>query len=283
MSFIVPTVTWNNVTLSRLLVGHNPFKAQSHFTAEMDAEMGAWFADRERIVEQLQRCEECGITTAQFGGEVPHWALEEHKRRGGHMNWVATFYGNTEGDLGAGPQLAHGEELEAILRVNPRPIGLQHFGANTDTMFMNHMMPVVRERMKWLRDTGCLVGVGTHLPEVVELCEEQGWDVDFYETCFYTVYSHTREGIRRESEYFDDDDRDAMVKVIKQASKPCLAFKVLGGNRKCGTDAEVRAALEFAYANIKPNDVVCLGMWQKYRDQVAEDAALVSEILASGL
>ena len=40
-----------------------------------------------------------------------------------------------------------------------------------------------------VRDLGVLVGVGTHKPEVIELVEEQGWDVDFYAGC---VYNRTR-------------------------------------------------------------------------------------------
>ena len=66
-------------------------------------------------------------------------------------------------------------------------------------------------------------------------------------------------------EIFEEEARQAMVKVIRQVSKPCIAFKVLAGNRHCGTPESVKEAIRFAYKNIKPNNVVLLGMWQKHR------------------
>jgi hypothetical protein len=37
-------------------------------------------------------------------------------------------------------------------------------------------------------------------------------------------------------------------------------------------------ALRFAFQNIKPTDVVLVGMWQKYKDQAAENVALARKI-----
>ena len=62
-------------------------------------------------------------------------------------------------------------------------------------------------------------------------------------------------------------------------AKPCIAFKVLGANRHCGTTAAVEAALRFAFQNIKPTDVVLVGVWQKYKDQVAENVGCVQRVL----
>lgn len=276
---MIPTVAWNGVRISRLLVGHNPFKGQSHFNGALDEEMREWFEDREHILDVLKRCEEVGITTAQFGGEVPMWALAEHQRRGGKLDWIATMYGHANPDPTPEEDQAWEKELRSILAHSPAPLGIQHFGEMTERLYFAGRLDIVRERMKRLRDTGLLIGVGTHLAEVVEEMEEQGWDVDFYQTCFYACYSGNRRGVNRDQEVFEDEDRDKMVKAIQQASKPCLAFKVLGGNRKCGTPEEVRAALEYTYASLKPTDVACVGMWQKYMDQVGWNARVVGEIL----
>ena len=35
------------------------------------------------------------------------------------------------------------------------------------------------------------------------------------------------------------------------------------------------------FSNIKPTDVVLLGMWQKYKDQAAENVALARKILSA--
>jgi len=72
-----------------------------------------------------------------------------------------------------------------------------------------------------------------------------------------------------------------MTHTIRQVSKPCIAFKALAAGRHCQSTESVRRALRYAFANIKSTDVVLLGMWQKYRDQVDENATLVRQILTA--
>jgi hypothetical protein len=277
---VLPTVDWAGRSIARLLVGHNPVKGGSHFSPELDTEMREWHADVEHGLELLRRCEECGITTAQFGGGVMHRLIAEHARRGGSLQWIATLYANQQGNLGFGDQVAFEEELATILAVDPTPIGIQHFGESTDRLYFEGRMDVVRERMTRLRDTGRPIGVCSHLAEVIAEIESQDWDVDFYQTCFYTSYvGRFRKGVDRAEEVFDDADRDRMVAVIQQVRRPCLAFKVLGAKRKCDSDASVREALQFAFDHIKPTDVICVGMWQKHKDEVGQDTQFVREIL----
>jgi len=69
-----------------------------------------------------------------------------------------------------------------------------------------------------------------------------------------------------------------MTRVIRQVSKPWIAFKVLAAGRHCQSRETVAAALRFTCQNIKPTDVVLLGMWQKCKDQMAENVALVKRI-----
>ena len=270
----LPRVQWGEHRVSRLLVGHNPLKGQSHHTDELSAEMREWFdPGLGHDLELLRRCEECGINTVQFGGGAMHSLLRRHAEQGGRIQWIATFYD--------GPGEFE-EELKGILSVDPKPIGIQYFGERTDSAFLSGRMGEVREKLKRLRESGLLIGVCSHLADAVDHVESEGWDVDFYQTCFYAVYSHAREQkIDRGKELYDDADREKMVRVIKQASKPCMAFKVLAANRSCGSAEEVASALRFAYGNIKETDVVLVGMWQKHKDQVTENARLAREILSS--
>lgn len=276
----LPTVDWQGRTLTRLLLGHNPFKGTSHCTRALDEEMRAWYdpaLGNDQAI--LRRAEECGITTCQFGATVMHERLERYAAAGGNLQWIATLYDSGARWSPDAPSIE--EELAQILKVNPKPIGIQNFGENSDRYFITGQMPALREKMKRLRDTGLLIGVGTHLPQVVELVESEGWDIDFYQTCFYTVYAKIdQHAIDRSHEVYDDAAREQMVDFIQRASKPCLAFKVLKANRFCGSPEEVRGALQYAYDHIKPNDVVCVGMWGKYGDQVGQNCAFVREILA---
>lgn len=277
---LLPCVTWGAHTLTRLILGHNPIKGWSHRTEQLNAEMRDWHTDPQHSLDLLRRSEECGINTVQFGGAPLHELLHNHHMQGGRLHWVATLYANTDGSLAFGKHTDIEDELKHILAVNPAPIGIQHFGESTDRLYFEGHLARVRERLKLLRDSGLLVGVCTHLPEVVEEITSQGWDVDFFQTSLYTAYTGTRRpGIHRSEEVFDDSDRERMLGVIRQVQTPCLVFKALGASRKCTTPQDVKEALAYAYNRIKPIDVICVGMWQKNKDQVAENTQFVREIL----
>jgi len=275
-----PSVIWGKHRISRLIIGHNPLKGGSHLSEQLSQEMRAWHADTGRILETLRRCEECGINTAQLGGVDMHNVLRTYLSEGGAMQWIATFYGNSEGTLGFGQAVDIDAELKQIVEMEPKPIGIQHFGERTDRLYFEGHLDLVRDAAKRLRDTGLLVGICTHLPEVVEEIMSHDWDIDFFQLSFYTAYAGTRRGgIDRSQEVFDDQDRERMARLVPQLAKPCLVFKVLGAGRKCGCRQDVEAALRYTYQNIKDCDVVCVGMWQKHQDQVGQNAASVRQIL----
>jgi hypothetical protein len=83
-------------------------------------------------------------------------------------------------------------------------------------------------------------------------------------------------------EPFDDDDREIACEFIRNTRKPCLAYKVLAASRKCRSEADIRAAFQYAFDHIKPGDVIDVGVFQKYSDQVGMNARLVREILQVG-
>lgn len=274
----VPCVEWGEHRITRLLLGHNMMKGISHESKALSEEMRAWHAaELGHDVEALRRVEDCGINTVLFGGPEMHSVIGRHRAEGGGLQWIATVYDSAEGEAELG------RELGGILEVDPKPIGVVYFGERTDRQFIEGRSGFTRDRIKRLRDTGLLTGVCSHLPDALDHVESAAWDVDFYMTCFYTVYSHVGEGrIDRGEERYDDADRDRMAAFVKRASKPCVAFKVLAAGRNCGGDRELEAALRFAYENIKPVDVVGVGMWQKHKDQVEQNTRLVREILSAG-
>jgi hypothetical protein len=265
----LPTVRWGRYEITRLLVGHNPLKGTSHFSKELSEEMRRWFDDGHVHGRQLlRRCEQLGINTCQMGDPNMEALLRAHYAEGGRLQWIATFYSKP----GKGK-----EELARILKMRPRPIGAQHFGATSDALMREGKIDQALDTLKMLRDAGLLLGFGSHNHEVIDYAENKGWDVDFYQCCFY----HSTDGLNRKdgSEVFEESARQSMVKTIQQVSKPCIAFKVLGANRHCRTPAGVERAIHFALENIKPTDVVLLGMWQKHKDQAAENVAYARKIL----
>ena len=188
----LPSVTWAGHRITRLILGHNPIKGGSHFSEELSAEMRDWHSSVDKGLGLLRRAEECGINTVQFGGAAMHKLLTDYHGSGGSLNWISTLYSNETGSLGFGDKVPFEEELRDILRVEPRPIGIQYFGERTDTLYFEGKLGTVREHMQRLRDTGLLIGLCTHLPQVAEEVASQGWDIDFYQLSAYAAYSGAR-------------------------------------------------------------------------------------------
>ncbi len=266
----LPTVRWGKYEISRVLFGHNPLKGVSHFSAELSGEMREFFDDENvHGRELLRRCRQCGINTCQIGAEPMESLLREHYAEGGSMQWIATFYS---------PPGEGKEELNRILEMRPKPIGAQHYGAISDRLMRAGKIDRALDTLKMLRDAGLLVGLCSHNHEVIDYAENKGWDVDFYQGSFY----HSTDALKRKvrGEVFEESARQSMAKTLGQVSKPCIAFKILGANRHCRTPEGVERAIRFAFEKLKPTDVVLLGMWQKYKDQVAENTAFARRVLA---
>jgi hypothetical protein len=124
-----------------------------------------------------------------------------------------------------------------------------------------------REWCKRARDLGVLVGVGTHKPEVIELVEEQGWDIDFYAGC---VYNRTRteeewkqvlngELLEMPREIYLQSDPARMYKVMRQTPKPASPSRFWPPD--ASKDDSVAQAFRTAFTSIKPHDGVYVGVF----------------------
>ena len=273
---MLPTVSFAGHEISRLIIGGNPFSGNSHVSAEMDREMIDYFST-ENIKRALFRCIENGINAMQLRGDRHITRIiHEFRREGGRMHWIAQTASEL-GDFQGG--------LNAIMNFDPIAIYLH--GSITDELFKAGDFEGIRRRLEAIRRTGAFTGIGTHMPEVVEYADEN-FDVDFHMTSVYNLskihrVSSAVTGRPNSGEPFDDEDREVMYRAVRKTEKPCLVFKILGSTRLCGTPGEVREAFREAFENIKPIDSVVVGMFPRDRDQLAENAGFVREILNSGI
>jgi hypothetical protein len=157
------------------------------------------------------------------------------------------------------------------------PIAIHHHGSVTDKLFKAGEYDEIKRRLMEIRKTGLPVGLGTHMPQIMEYAEENHWDIDFYMACVYNLSRIERTssaitGKSNEDEPFFEEDIPVMYKAIRSTGKPCIAFKILGSTRRCQTQETVKAAFVEAFRNIKPIDVVLVGMYPKDLDQVALNA-----------
>jgi len=269
---VLPTVPFGPTRVSRLIVGGNPFSGNSHYSSALSEEMADYFT-ADRIVGTLLRCQSLGMKTVQTRADRHLMrVLREYRNRGGTMDWIA----QTASELADLP--GNVRQIAAC-----GAIGAYHHGSRTDRLWLEGRIDEVRPLLQCMRDEGLQVGVGTHIPEVIDYIEERGWDVDFYMACLYNLNRKPRDGaivaggVATEQDLFFDQDREAMAKRILATEKTVLAFKILAANRNTTTPADTREAFRWAYAHIKPGDAIVVGVFPKYRDQVRENVGYALE------
>ena len=271
---LLPTVALGGHRISRLIVGGNPISGISHTSPALDWEMLRYYT-MPNLQALLDRCLACGINTIQSRGDRHQMRMIlEHRERGGTIQWIAQTASEFR-DIPA--------NISKIASFGP--IAIYHHGTHVDNRWHAGCIDEVGDILKHIQDTGLPVGLCTHIPEVVEYAEETNWPIDFYMCCLYNLAPGPKrvaavEGVDPD-EKFHDADRDLMARVIQQVKKPVLAFKALAASRNCATPEAVREALKYAYDHIKPTDAVVAGMFQKHTDQVAENAAIVRDLLAT--
>lgn len=256
--------------ISRMVLGVNPFYGFAHYNNNFATAMKEWYTE-ERVCEILHRCNRFGINAFNYVNldRGPRdW--ERFQAEGGRMHIIA--------------QVTAGDDAAAMVK-NLKPLALQRQGEVVDKAWQNGQMSTVKEWCKKVRDLGVLVGVGTHKPEVIAHVEEEGWDVDFYAGC---VYNRTRtpdewrkvlhgEMMEMANDIYLQSDPPRMYQVMRQTRKPCFAFKILAAGRI--PDRGIEQAFRTAFESIKPIDGIYVGMFPRVKDEIRENAGIVTRIL----
>ncbi|MFW6158271.1 MAG: hypothetical protein ACOC8E_02805 [Planctomycetota bacterium] len=272
----LPTVRFGPHRVTRLIVGGNPFCGHAHNTEEMRRDMLDYYTP-ERVVEVLGRCQRAGINAFQGRGDfhrVLHWR-ELFRRGGGRLHFIAQTASEMHDVL---------ENIRVLAAAGA--IGVYQHGTETDKLWHAGRIDRSLEALACMRDAGVQVGLGTHIPEVVEYAEEHDWDLDFYMTCFYNLSRAPRESElvtgkqETEPEEYLAEDRERMCETIRATDKTCLAFKILAAGRHCESQDDVQAAFDYAFGHIKPTDAVVVGMFPKYVDQVTLNVGHTAEAIA---
>ena len=259
----LPQIAFGKHRVSRLVCGANPFNGGSHLSAFVNREMKSYYTP-EQILKTLRRCEEVGITCWQAGAGNAD-LYRRYRDEGGKMQLL-------------------------IIESNPRPIaavakagaiGVAHHGKVTDNLFKSGRIDKIADFLKAVKDAGLMAGVSTHIPEVVDTIESKGWEPDYYMTCVYRRH-RTKEELEKLlgqaplpiGKVYLSQDPPRMYKAVRQAKRPCLAFKILAAGRLSDRREWVEEAFQQAFQSIKPGDGVIVGIYDRYTDQPGDDAAL---------
>jgi hypothetical protein len=268
----LPQIRLGPYPVSRLIVGSNTFNAGSHLSVFVNEEMRQYYTP-EQVLRTLRRCEEVGITCWQ-GGVGSCELYRRHREGGGRMKFIAIDSGDAS-------------SVAALAKAGC--IAVAHHGESTDQMFKGKRLDQMQDYLKRVRDAGLAVGVSTHMPDVVDAVESKGWDVDYYMTC---VYERHRSAADLEKllgqapipvgEVYLPRDPPRMFKAMRQTKRPCLAFKILAAGRLSERREWVEQAFRETLESIKPLDGVIIGIYDRYSDQAAEDAAMVRRFGSPG-
>lgn len=250
---MLPKVKFCGLDVTRLIIGANPFGGFSHQNRERDQEMVA-FSTPEVIRETWDRAWKAGINTMITNNETDHVVktTAEYIADGGPLQWIAQVNDNKAGSM----QVA----LDQVVEIGCKAAYLH--GGLTDNLYKNGKdEKTLREYVKHGQSLGIPIGVAAHSPLAHDWVNSLDV-VDFHVVCFFNCGSlHSGTGYK-----FKLADIFPAVECIQRIEKPCIGYKIMGAGR-----IDAGMAFEFAFENIKPTDVVNVGMHRGDKDDMVEE------------
>lgn len=278
---MLPTTDFFGTPITRLILGDNPINGHSYIP---DITPGGEMMDyytAQRCVDMLFDAQAAGINTfVPLGCDFDLRVLRQFRNMGGKMNLIYQ------------PYPAIPLEINMGMMMETKPLAIYHQGTTTDYLTESGKVQELKDNLKRIRDAGVPVGLGTHVPETILRAEEEDWGVDFYMACLYNARRQQRgqqsgfiTGKSKQLAFFPEDKYE-MFKVIQAVPKPFLVFKLLAGGQVFYNQdpkdypAIVERELRDAYAHMKPSDVGVIGVFQRDKNQIAENAEIVARILS---
>ncbi|MBU0607756.1 MAG: hypothetical protein KKI08_07695 [Armatimonadetes bacterium] len=258
---MLPTVDFAGLTLTRMLIGANPFGGFSHQNPERDVEMKTWNTP-ERILETWERAWMAGINTFVTNNETEH-VIETTKRYlddKGPMQWIGQL-----------AMRSHPTMMHSLDEAKEFGATAAYFhGGYVDGFYKEQDAKTLEEWVAHAKSIGLPIGVAGHSPLVHDWVNSLDL-VDFHVVCIFNCGSlHTGTGHR-----FQLADLPPAYECIQRIEKPCIAYKIMGSGR-----IDPLMAFEYCFDHIKPGDVCNVGMHRGDKDDmVEENVAMVQAIL----
>lgn len=254
-----------HLTVSRLIIGSNPFSGFLHQGEEKDLEAKCYYTVA-RIKQTLKQAEELGINT--FIGRTDNHItrmLLEYWDEGGSIQWIAqTATGLESIERGVSNAIKGGAKACFI------------HGGQMDNFFANNRLEEVPVAITKIKDAGMPAGIAGHNPEVFKWAEKN-LELDFYMCSYYYPSSRVKhpEYVTGTVEKYHPRDRDTMVQLIQTLSKPTIHYKIMAAGRN-----DPKEAFNFVAKHIRSQDAVCVGIYSKEnRGMIEENLKLFEQSL----
>jgi len=261
------TVNLGHLTVSRLILGSNPFSGFSHLSPDADLAMKRYYTT-EKIKATLRQAEALGINTliARTDHHVMRFLLE-YWDEGGGMQWFAQTC----------PEV--GDHVTGVSRATSGGAKACHIhGGVMDYLYAQGKLAEIPPVIQLIRDNGMLAGIAAHNPKVIEWVEDN-LDVDYYLCSYYNAAHRDQraEHVSGMEEWFLEEDRQAMTTLIRRLSHPVVHYKVFAAGRN-----DPRQALEVVTQTMRPGDMACIGIYTKdHPDMLREDVELFETLRQS--
>ncbi len=255
------------LSVSKLIIGGNPFSGFSHQGSARDLAMKRYYTT-ERIKATLREAERVGINT--HIGRADHHVMRfllEYWDEGGTLQWIAQTcpeLGTPERGVQNG--IAGGAKACFI------------HGGWMDYVYAQGRLDEIPPAIAMIHDAGMPAGIAGHNPQVFEWAEEH-LDVDFYMCSYYNAAHRDKnaEHVSGMPEWFLSEDRGAMTSLIARLSKPVIHYKVLAAGRTPAPEA-----FAFVAKHLRPQDAVCVGVHTHDNPHMLEeDVTLLEHALAT--
>ncbi|MBN1675071.1 MAG: hypothetical protein JXR37_28780 [Kiritimatiellae bacterium] len=260
---MLPTVEFCGLTVSRLIIGANPFSGCSHQNRDRDRAMYD-YNTVDRIHETWARAEAAGINTMVTNNETPKvvQAVRDYLGAGGRLQWIAQVAMHKSNDMI--------KEIETVVEIGCRALFIH--GGWIDDCHAKRDEASVRKWIERGQSLGVPTGVAGHSPEAHRWVYGMN-AADFHVVCFYRCGSLHRGG----GLGFRLQDAPPATACIREIAKPCIGYKIMAAGR-----IDARMAFDYAFASIKPTDVVNVGMHRGDNDNmVEENVEIVNRILTA--
>ena len=280
---ILPTTKFFGHDVTRMILGDNPAHGNTYIHDIISWEEMTEYYTHENTVKMLFRAQETGYNTV-LALASPHMldALKIFNAMGGKLKIIfQTFPPDID---------RFAETLDQLMAFDP--IAIYHQGTTGEHLIETNQIETYLANINAIRKKGVPVGAAFHDPANVLRAEKENWDIDFYVLCPYNTRRNRKgeqssfiTGKTKSELVMHPDDRFTMFPIIRNTPKPVVVIKALAGGQifigkpRDEYPAVAEQFIAETYENIKPSDIVCIGVFQRDVDQLQQNAEMVRRIL----
>lgn len=246
----LPNIRLGKLEVSRLILGSNPFFGFDHGNPQASGGQMREYYTEQRVMAVIDQAAEHGITavwTPCYENWIRLW--NRYREKDGKLKiWIAQP-----------DRLPMEREIKMAVKNGSKAIAIQ--GICIDDQVNDGKWDVVRGWLELIKSHGLPAGMATHRATTHLEAEERGLPADFYHQTLYRPDNYVREGL------------EESLATIEKLHKPVVAYKVLGAGRILP-----KATLPYVFKRLKSKDGICVGVFPKKRDEIAENSSLTLKL-----